>query len=135
MIGASRPGPVASRLQGKDHQSQLAVRRQHFVADDFIRHHALDQRLIFIALRQGVGKKRRGNLPVARRLARGEYRDQAPGAVDQLNPDGKVAQFLQRLRSSKRSPSITMSTSNSFEGNRWVTSSYVRNSSVSDRNN
>ena len=93
--GRQPAGTGRIRLQGKDHQGQLAVRRQHFVVNDLIRHHALDKRLIFVALRQRIGKKGRGNLPIVRRFSRREYRDQTPRAVDQLHSDGKIAQFLQ----------------------------------------
>ena len=95
--GRQPAGTGRIRLQGKHHQGQLAIWRQHFVANDFIRHHAFDERLVFGALRQRIGEKRRGNLPVVGRLARGEYRDQSPCAIDQLNPDRKIAQFLQRI--------------------------------------
>ena len=50
------PGPVASGSKREHHQGQLAVRRQHFVANDFIRHHALDECLVLVALRQRVGE-------------------------------------------------------------------------------
>ena len=56
-----------------------------------------DQRLVFRAFRQFGGKQRRGKLIALGRLAGGEERDDAAGAVDQLNLGHEIAQPLEIL--------------------------------------
>ncbi len=84
------------RFEGKHHQGQFAVVRQHLAADDLVRRHPLDQRLVVGTLRQRIRKERRGNGPVVGRLARREYGDQPARAVDQLEFDSELAQLFQR---------------------------------------
>ena len=90
------------RSERQHHQGEFAVWRQKFAADDLIRLHALDERLIFGPLRKGGRKQRWRHLPVVWRLAGGKDRNQAARTVDQLEIDGKAAKFLQRVAFEKR---------------------------------
>ena len=90
------------RIKRQHGQRQLPVQRQELAADDLVRQHAIDQFLIVGALRQFPGEQRLGNPSAFGRLARGEQRNNAARAVDQLKVGDQLAQLGQRLAIQQR---------------------------------
>ena len=98
-----RPLPsTTSRIERQHDQRQLPVLGQQLAADDLVRHHAIDQLSVFGALRQLLREQRFGNSAVLRRLARREQRNDAAGAVDQLEVGDQIAQLRQRFAIEQR---------------------------------
>ena len=83
------------RLQRQHDQRQRAVLRQQLAADDLVGFDGFDEIVVGGAFRQFRREQRRRQFARSRRLTRGEQRDQAAGAVDQLQVGDEVAQLFE----------------------------------------
>ena len=84
-------------VESQQNECQRAVVGEELALDDLVVADLVDELLIGVALGQLGGKDGAGDLAGLRRLARGEQRDLAIHAVDELKIDDEVAQSVDRF--------------------------------------
>ena len=89
-------------LERKDDDREPAVVREQLAADDLVALHLVDECMVGAPLRQGIGKEGLRHSALRGGLARGEHRESAARAVDQLHVGDEVAQLLDRLAGEQR---------------------------------
>ena len=90
------------RLERQHDQRQRAVFGQQLAADDLVAFDGLDELVVVGALGQFGREQRRRQLARRRRLPRREQRDQAAGAVDELQVGDEIAQLLEIVARQQR---------------------------------
>jgi hypothetical protein len=81
-------------IERQYNQRQFVVVRKQLAADNLARADPADELLISGAAREIVGNQRRRELPVLRRLACREHRNDTPCPIDQLQVSNEIANLL-----------------------------------------
>ena len=84
-------------LERQDDDRQPAVLREQLAADDVVRLHLVDKRMIAGPFWQGIGKEGLRHSALRGGQARGKHRESASRTVDQLNVSDEVAQLIDGL--------------------------------------